>query len=322
MSAPPLDLVAGHRALRGAGAAVRLERDTLVVSGPEATSFLQGQLSQDVAGLAVRSSAWSLLLQPSGKVDAWLRVSRLADDRFLLDVDSGWGEAVVARLERFKLRTKASVEVAPDWHVVAVRAAEGTDVEALAAGVVTAMAPGDPADEVVVASAACPGLAGVDVLAPLPFAVELGLPEAGTDAYEVARIECGVPSMGAELTDATIPAEAGAWLVSTSVSFTKGCYTGQELVARIDSRRAQVPRPLRGVVVDEPVDLPPVGAELQVDEVVVGRLTSVCQPPDRAGPVGLAPVARSVEASTPCRLVWSGGNVAASVTTVPLPAPA
>src|SRR5690242_21856960 len=65
--------------------------------------------------------------------------------------------------------------------------------------------------------------------------------------YERARIEAGVPAMGKELTDATIPVEAGQWLIDASVSFTKGCFTGQELVARIDSRGGNAPRPVRGL---------------------------------------------------------------------------
>src|SRR3546814_11977806 len=68
--------------------------------------------------------------------------------------------------------------------------------------------------------------------------------------------------MGSELTDATIPAEAGQWLIDASVSFTKGCYTGQELVARVDSRGGNVPRPVRGLVSDG--DQMPTGATLHL----------------------------------------------------------
>ena len=89
--------------------------------------------------------------------------------------------------------------------------------------------------------------------------------------------------MGAELTDKTIPAEAG--IVERSVSFTKGCYTGQELVARIDSRGGNVPRHLRGVSAEEP--LTP-GAAILVDGDDVGALTSV------SGTIGLGYVRRSV----------------------------
>ncbi|MDP9387365.1 MAG: hypothetical protein M3Q48_05405, partial [Actinomycetota bacterium] len=190
---------------------VEIPRDVVRVTGTDAVRFLQGQLSQDVAALAAGTSAWSFLLQPQGKVDAWLRVSRRGDDEFLLDVDGGFGSAVVTRLERFKLRTKADVEQVP-WRCFAVRGTRSAGTGG-----------------VVVADPAWPLVPGVDLLGPEPVAPDGVHTGSGTD-YEVLRIECGVPAMGRELTERTIPAEAG--VVERSVSFTKGCYTGQELVAR------------------------------------------------------------------------------------------
>jgi folate-binding protein YgfZ len=223
-------------------------RDVLDVTGPDAESFLQGQLSQDVAALRAGESAWSFLLQPQGKVDALLRVTRLDGDRWRIDVDGGWGDAVRARLERFKLRVKADIE------------------------------DGDP----------------MDVAEPY--------------ADERARIEAGWPRMGAELTDRTIPAETG--IVDRTVSFTKGCFTGQELVARIDSRGGNVPRHLRGITLA--TDGVPVGAELVVGAKVVGALTSV------AGDVGLAYVTRDVEPPADVTVRWDGGETSGRVAALPL----
>src|SRR5690606_38689204 len=84
-------------------------RDVVRVAGPEAIGYLQGQLSQDVQGLAVGAGARSFVLQPTGKVDAWVRVNRTDEDEVILAVDGGHGEALVARLRRFLLRTKAEV---------------------------------------------------------------------------------------------------------------------------------------------------------------------------------------------------------------------
>ena len=100
--------------------------------------------------------------------------------------------------------------------------------------------------------------------------------------------------MGHELDESTIPAEVGPWVIERSVSFTKGCFVGQELVARIDSRGGNVPRHLRGVVLGANV-LPPVGAELVVDGEVRGTLTSVGESLDLRAPIALALVHRSVE---------------------------
>src|SRR5688572_3666556 len=106
--------------LRSSEGAVRLVRDAVLVSGPEALSYLQGQLSQDVEALAVGASVPSLLLQPTGKVDAWVRVTRTGEDELAVDAEEGHGQAVLARLQRFKLRTK--VELTPQqWNGWALR---------------------------------------------------------------------------------------------------------------------------------------------------------------------------------------------------------
>ncbi|MBW3557391.1 MAG: hypothetical protein KY454_10710 [Actinobacteria bacterium] len=251
-------------------------RDVVRVTGPDAVTFLQGQLSQDVGALAPGASAWSFLLQPQGKVDAWLRVSRLGDKELVLDVDGGFGSAVVARLERFKLRTKADIEQLP-WRCIVLR---GTTSGGSGDGVA------------LLAEPAWPGVEGIDLLGPEPAPPEGVAKGSGVD-YEVLRIECGVPAMGRELTERTIPAEAG--VVERSVSFTKGCYTGQELVARIDSRGGKVPRRLRGVVLEPGTEVPPADADVLVGESSVGQVTSSAWSRRIGAPVALAYVKRDVE---------------------------
>jgi folate-binding protein YgfZ len=245
--------------------ACRLARDVVRVGGPDAVDYLQGQLSQDVAGLVVGEASFSFLLQPQGKVDAFLRVTRVDDEELVLDLDAGWGDAVVARLRRFLLRTKAEIEPV-DWSVVAVR------------GVVPEPPPGAWA-----LPPETPGVPGADLLGE-SVAPPAGLPELDPVAYEVLRIRAGVPRMGAELDESTIPAATGA--VERAVSFTKGCYTGQELVARIDARGDRVPTRLRGLVAAGPLE---VGAAVTRDGRDVGRVTSA------AGGVALAYVRREVE---------------------------
>jgi folate-binding Fe-S cluster repair protein YgfZ len=92
----------------------RTTRDVVTVTGPDAATYLQGQLSQDVAGLAVGDVAWTFVLQPQGKVDTWARVDRAGPETFRLDTDPGAGEGLVARLERFKLRTAVTLSLAVD----------------------------------------------------------------------------------------------------------------------------------------------------------------------------------------------------------------
>jgi folate-binding protein YgfZ len=302
MTAP--DPTADYLALRGDGGAVVLDRDVVRVSGPDAVGFLQGQLSADVAGLAPGSSTWSLLLQPQGRLDAWLRVTRTAAEDVLLDVEGGWGDPVATRLNRFKIRTKATIELVEGWRCVALRAAPGR-LAALGdlGGAFTLTLP------VVWA-----GLDALDLLGP-DAAPPPGVRACGLDAYHSVRIEAGVPAMGAELDERTIPAEAG--IVEGSVSWTKGCYTGQELVARIDSRGSNVPRRLRGVRVGTNV-LPPPGATVVVGGDEVGRLTSVGESLTLRAPVALAYVGRAVTPPADAVLRWNGAEAPARIEELPL----
>ncbi len=221
---------AGAAGVARGGVWAEVARDVIRVSGPDAGSYLQGQTSQDLTALAPGSHAWSWILAPAGRVDALVRVTRTGDEEWLVDTDPGWGEAVLARLQRFKLRTRADLEQVPA-RLVCWR----PDTPAVGGG-----SPG-----LVVISPPWPGEPGADVLCldgaepPTPPASWV---QATPEEWEARRIASGRPAMGSELDERTIPAESG--LVGFTVSFTKGCYTGQELVARIDSRGSHVPRRL------------------------------------------------------------------------------
>ncbi len=173
----------------------------------------------------------SLLLEPDGKLCALVRVTRRGGVEYVLDVDAGYGEAVAGRLRRFLLRSKVEMEHL-GWRCLAVRGARSGDVAA-------ALFPAGPGPDRLVLPVEWNGWRGVDVLGPgdlVPDPRRSDLPEGavacGPDAFEACRITSGVPAMGTELTGKTIAAEVG--LVERTVSFTKGCYTGQELVARLD----------------------------------------------------------------------------------------
>ncbi len=241
-----------------------MARDFVAVRGPDAESFLQGQCSQDVLAIDTASSAWSFVLQPSGKVDALVRIHRVNDQTFVLDLDGGSGAALLARLQRFKIRVKVELDVA-DWRCIAVRGA----AIPLGPGVLASWW-GRP-DAV--------DLVGTDVVPPD------GARPTDQDGLERLRVEAGWPAMGHELTPDTIPAESG--VVGVAASFTKGCYTGQELVARIDSRGGHVPRHLRHVRVPAGASIDP-GERILADGKDVGWSTSV------AGDLALAYVGRAL----------------------------
>jgi tRNA-modifying protein YgfZ len=245
------------------------DRGVVRVSGDAAADYLQGQVSQDVDAIAVGSSAWSLVLQPTGKLVAWFRIHRIADDEFLLDVEPAAVDGLVERLERFTLRTPVEFVVEPGWRLLSVRGEPAPAVDGLAA------------------EFSWPGFEGVDVLAPdLVAPANLDL---DPDRFEEARIRAGVPRLGTDIDEDTIPAEGGPPFVEGSVSFTKGCYTGQELFARIDSRGGNVPRPLRVLEAQMPLSA---GHTVSWDGADVGRTSSA------QGVVALARILRKVTPGT------------------------
>jgi folate-binding protein YgfZ len=137
---------------------------------------------------------------------------------------------------------------------------------------------------------------------------------AGALAATAVRVEVGEPMMGRDVDESTIPQEAGP--VDDAVDFTKGCYLGQELVARIDSR-GHVNRRLCGVVVTTNV-VPPEGAELMTGETAVGVLTSPAESLELRAPVALALVRREVDSDDPVVIRWSGGEAPGVVRELPL----
>ncbi|MCY4104484.1 MAG: hypothetical protein OXG55_14680 [bacterium] len=302
---------ADYEALRHGAGGVTVARDVLVVTGPDAASFLQGQLSQDVAALAPGEVTSSLLLQPDGKLHSLLRVSRAGPDRFVCDLAAGAGEAALARLERFKLRVDVDLEL----HRLSMLAVRGPAAPALPMGAAdspAADAPGDaPAGRddrrapVVAAPVRWGSLPGWDLVAG-QVAPPPGTTLCGADALEAVRIESGVPAAGRELTEGLIPAESG--IVAETVSFTKGCFVGQELVARIDSRGGRTPRRLRGVVLED-AEPPATGAPLiDADGKPLGRITSSAFSPTFEAVVALAYVHRRVEPPALARLDGDDGR--------------
>jgi tRNA-modifying protein YgfZ len=326
-------------ALRDGAGAFTAPRDFLAVRGPDAETYLQGQLSQDVAALAVGAAADSLLLQPDGKLTALVRVTRTDGQGFLLDTEGGYGGTVAERLRRFLLRSKVELEQV-DWRCLCLR---GRAVHTAGAGLLAVL----EERGVLALPFAWNGWTGVDVLGPPDTVLDASqLPEGivacGPDAVEACRIASGIPAMGTELTDKTIAAEAG--LVGRTVDFDKGCYTGQELVARIDSRGSNVARRLVGVVASEtpegpdapgtatagrdPLargmtlhagDAPP--GDAPAEDKVVGTVTSAARSSELGTWIALAYLHRSVDAPGPVRVRSGdgiGGSHPARVATLPL----
>ena len=233
--------------------AYRSKRDVITVSGSDAESYLHSQMSQDIAGMAIGSSVASLLLDPTGRVDALVRVTRVAKEIFEVDVDAGFGDQVIARLKRFKIRVKAELLL------------ESRDCLALRSDAVFDAPAGVDARAAWWMNGRSFDVFGADALD--------GYATATDEDGKLLRVSVGWPEMGREIREGVLPAELG--VTGIAVSFRKGCYPGQELVERMDSRGAQAPRTLCRVPSSTSVD----GAEI----------TSV------AGSVALAFVKRSID---------------------------
>lgn len=273
--------------LEGFGAVVR-RLDLIEVAGPQTASFLDGQLSQEVATVSPGSSAWSFVLQPQGKVVALVRMTVVSPERIILDMDQGFGELVQDRLERFRLRVKAELS-RREAPVVSLRGALVPAVQNGSGLEVDSLWPALPGKDLFDADQVPDGAVGCTL-----------------EAWEAARITAGLPVNGTELTERTIPAESG--LVPLAASLTKGCYVGQELVARIDSR-GHVNRHLRRLSIEG--EIPPPGAELLAAEKAVGNVTSAAFSAAAGHPVALGYVRREVEAGAVMSVRWEGSEAKA-----------
>ena len=280
------------------------------VHGADAWRFLQDLVSQDLDPMGDGDGAHSLLLTPQGKIDADFRILRVGDEAWLDGLD---GPALAASLARFRIRVDVEIEDwSAEWSLLGVR---GPDAPVV-------LGPESPVDpyahvtrgDVRVVSADWPGVPGVDVVGPRPavraVADELetgGMARLDDATFERMRIEAGVPVQGVDVDERTIPQEA---LLEDAVSFTKGCFLGQELVCRIDTR-GHVNRYLRRIEIVDAV--PSVGAELHGDEAkVVGTLTSVAA---RAGggAVALGMVRREIEPPAQLEVAWEGHTATARI---------
>ncbi len=329
--------LADYEALRNACGARRGRCSLIDACGPDAEGFLQGQLSADVSALEVGGSARTLLLHPDGKLHSVLSVHRVAEQRYWLVAPAEGGRRALERLERFKLRTDCEMRLDEVETLMVLGPQAPPPPPAEEASAPTASAPpaedgGAPAPPAAPPPPAEDGEAPAAVCAELHWGSVSGwemigevgeggqaLRECAAEAFEALRVEMGVPAEG-EFQEGMIPAESG--VVAETVSFTKGCFVGQELVARIDSRGGNVPRNLRGVLITgagaEPSP-PPAGAALVLaDGSKVGELTSVSYSPALGRTAALAYVRRKVVPPAQVEVRWDGGSAQAEIRTLPL----
>jgi folate-binding protein YgfZ len=283
----------------------RSERGKLALTGGDAKSFLQGQVTNDVEALASGSGCYAAFLTPKGKMLGDLRVLD-AGDELLLDTERVSLQALFNMIRRFSL----------GYDVQLHKRTLERGLLSLIGPESDAVAPGPAATEHSHAAVEVDGVptrairtdAGVDLLcdAAQTDALRSALEARGAVAVSEAVVEClrierGRPRYGVDLDDTVIPQEAG--LNERAVSFTKGCYVGQETVARL-FYRGKPNRHLRGLKCSAPV-VP--GDELVLDERTVGRVSSATVSP-RFGPIALALVRREVGPGTTVAVGQAGAT--------------
>jgi len=281
-----------------AGFTDRSNRGVVTVTGPDRLSWLHNLTSQHLEKLAPGDTAQTLILDPNGHVEHHLT---LTDDGAItwIHVEPGTAAALVAFLDsmRFMLRVEAA-DVSDGYGVLSVL---GPDRDALTAGA-----------EAVTMSVTAGRFAVSDLLVPRDQLaatagdlVRRGAVAAGSWAFEALRIAAHVPRLGVDTDHRTIPHEVG-W-IETAVHLSKGCYRGQETVARVHNL-GHPPRRLVFLDLDGSVDrLPAHGDQVELDGAQVGAVGSAARHYE-LGPIGLALVKRTV----PVDATLLAGGIAAA----------
>lgn len=223
-------------------------RQVLRMTGPDRVSFLQGMVTQDVAGA---KPVYAATLTPKGAMVSDLRVIPLENE---LLIECASAETVAAHLNKYLISEEAEIHLAPELGVVGLL---GPKAQALPGAIAT-----------------MPDLLGqgLDMIFPRPLpAVPKGMVQVDAATYEVLRVEAGIPQFGVDMSETTIPLEAN---LERAIHYQKGCYIGQEVIARA-TYRGQMAKRLVGLLFG--ASAPAVGSELRRADKKVGVITSVVQ---------------------------------------------
>lgn len=309
------DIDAEYRQIREECGLLVRERAAITVEGADAGEFLQGQITNDAEGLEPGRGCYALLLDRKGHIEADMRVLRLAADRFLIITVPPAGPGLLKHLDTYRIGRRVEVSHEP----VAL-------ISLLGPGSI-AVAGRGPGEEFATARLA---IAGVDCLSVATesgldlicepgeaTAVEEGLVADGAvpvseAAAEILRVEAGRPAPDKEMAAGPMPAEAG--VVERAVDFTKGCYIGQEPVARLHYR-GRPNRHLRGLRLEGAVAD---GDAVRLGERELGRIgTAVLSP--ASGHIALAILRREAGPGTTVSVETGNGEVAGTVVELPFP---
>jgi folate-binding protein YgfZ len=251
-----------YDAVRGTGAAViHISPGVVKLSGFDRMSFLNGQVSNDVMQLSNGQTQRACLLSNTGHLMAELHVHAF-EDHLLIETDAQRADVVASALDRFLIRERVEIEVVSSaWRIASVQGSGASAVirSFMAEFVAPRDRTGASGFDCWVSASSMPGLSGE--------------PSLDEETLEVLRVEAGIPSWGSELDETIIPLEAR---LDKAISYTKGCYMGQEIIARIHSR-GHTNRTLMGMRFSD--QLAPGDILRSGDGREVGRITSVAISP-------------------------------------------
>ncbi|MEO7676523.1 MAG: aminomethyltransferase family protein [Verrucomicrobiota bacterium] len=334
------DWLAEHSALRDSVGVIDLSfRGRLCLLGADRQNFLNGQVTNNVKDLKMGDGCYAAVITAKGKMQTDLNVYSL-ENELLLDFEPGLFEQVKQRLEKYIVSEDVQVvDVAPHYGLLSVQGPKSADVQR-AAGILPAdsssktLAAGsfssikhETLGEIYLMNQPRTGSVGFDLFVPaqslgtvadklIAAAKHLGGRVCGWEAMETARIEAGIPRFGADMDETNLPPEAG--LDARAISYTKGCYIGQEVIARIRTY-GQVAKALRGLrLADDLKTLPVKGDKLFLGEKEIGYITSAIASPIFKTNIALGYVRREAN-KIGTQLILKTSDVESSVKIVELP---
>ncbi len=304
------DALAEHAALRDSAGVIDLSfRSRLCLTGADRVRFLNGQVTNNVKDLKTGEGCYACLVTAKGKMQSDLNIYCLRDE-LLLDFEPGLSGAIAQRFEKFIIADDVQVvDASPHYGLLSVQGPKSwAAVQSLGLGFDLPAKPMSLAtvSDVTLGEIYCmnlprSGTTGFDLFVPtaalgavadklIAAAKAVGGRACGWSALEMARIEAGIPRFGADMDETNLPPEAG--LEERAVSYTKGCYIGQEVIARVRTY-GQVAKALRGLrLADDLKVLPRRGDKLYRGDQEIGYVTSALASPALKSNIALAYVRR------------------------------
>lgn len=330
------ETVAEYAALRESAGAVDLSfRGRICLTGADRVRFLNGQVTNNVKDLRAGEGCYAALVTAKGKLQSDLNIFSLPNE-LLLDFEPGLAGAVAERLEKFIIADDVQVVDAALYY--GLLSVQGPKAEAAVRGLaLPTEIPGKPfgfasvrdetLGEIYVMNLPRLGTTGFDLYVPVASlgavfdklvasAKQTGGRACGWRALETARIEAGIPRYGADMDESNLAPEAG--IEERAISYSKGCYIGQEVIARIRTY-GQVAKSLRGLrLADDLKSLPVKGDKLFHGDKEVGYITSATAPPALKANIALGYVRKETnEVGTELTLRNTGGESVAKIVALP-----